>query len=242
VSELMSRLQALEAEISYRDPPPVGEQEFTYIAGHLPVLLSAPHGAAHTRNGKIKVADEYTASFARLVAERTGAPVLYAHHKSNTDPNYDRRAPYKASLKQLVKTAGIEFVLDIHGAAPYREFGIALGTMHGRTCRPCQRNLIIQTLAEYGVRQNGFNLHRLDRLDLDHTFPGGEKQHTITHFVSQNLNTPAAQFELNAYLHTIETFEDERGKLFRGDPQRIQRAIYAFEALVRAIAASRFAA
>jgi hypothetical protein len=235
--ELLSRLQVLETEIYYRDPPPTGESEFTYMAGHLPVLLSAPHGAAHTRNGKIKIADRYTASFARLVAERTGAHVLYAHHKSNTDPNFDLYTPYKAYLKQVVRSARIKFVLDIHGAAPHRDFGIALGTMHGRACLPGQREIIIQTLIKYGFRHSGANLNRLDRLDLDDTFPGGEKQHTITHFVSQTLNVPAAQFELNAYLRALKPAADESGKTFHSDPPRIQRTIEAFVALVKAIAA-----
>ncbi len=234
---LIARLQRLETEIYYREPAPTGEPEFTYLPGRLPVLLSAPHGAAHTRNGKIKVADEFTASFARFVAGRTGASVLYSHHQSNTDPNFDRHAPYKKFLDRLIKKRDIRFVLDIHGASPRRDFGIALGTMHGQTCLSKQRDLIIQTLAAHGFREAGLGLHRLDRLDLDRTFPGGVKQHTVTHFVSQNLGVPAAQFELNAYLRTFTTPAHGRGWTFKGDPPRIHRAINTFVALVQAVGA-----
>ncbi len=235
MSALIRRLLALETEIDYRQLPPEGEPEFIYIAGRLPVLLSAPHGAAHTRNGKIKNADEYTASLARLVAEQAGAHVLYAHHQSNTDPNYDRHAPYKVYLRRLIKAANIRFVLDIHGAAPYRDFGIALGTMHGRTCSPRQRNLIIQTLGGYGFQQEGPNLHRLDHLDLDETFPGGEKQHTITHYVSQGLNVPAVQFELNAYLRNPKILAAIKAEPCQDHQQRLARSVQALVALVRAI-------
>lgn len=231
MSELIDRLVALETEVHYYEPPPAGEPEFTYTAGRLPVLLSAPHGATHTRNGRVKAEDEFTSSFARLVAERTGAHVLYTHHQSDTDPNYARHAPYKVYLKQLVKAAGIRFVLDIHGAAPRRDFGVALGTMNGRTCSPRQRNLIIQTLGAHGFKQKGTNLHRLDRLDVDQTFPGGERQHTVTHYVSQNLNVPAAQFEINAYLRTVRSIGDP----FQGDLPRIERTVKAFIALVQTL-------
>ncbi|MEW5960728.1 MAG: hypothetical protein AB1801_23635 [Chloroflexota bacterium] len=234
--ELMGRLQALETEIRYREPPPTGMPEFAYIPGGLPILLSAPHGAAHTRNGRVKGEDEYTSSFARLVAERSAAHVLYTHHQSLTDPNYDRHAPYKIFLKRLVKTAQIRFVLDIHGAAPHRDFGIALGTIHGRTCLPYQRRLIIETLATHGFKPGEPDLHRLDRLDIDQTFPGGEKQHTITHYVSHHLGVSAAQFELNAYLRTLRALTDERDQLFRTDLARLRRAIDAFVALVQALA------
>jgi hypothetical protein len=235
VHQTITRLQTLETEIFYRDPPPAGQTEFTYLPGSLPVLLSAPHGAAHIRNGRLKVADEYTASFARLVAEKTGAHVLYAHHKSNTDPNYDRHAPYKICLKKIIEMTPIRFVMDIHGASPRRDFGIALGTMHGRTCRPHQRQQIMHILAEYGFVNNQ-QVDMLDRLDLDNIFPGGEKQHTVTHYVSQTLKIPAAQFELNAYLRTYQPMSNQRKMSFKGDPPRIYRAINAFIALVNILA------
>ena len=232
----MAMLRGLARPIP--EPPPAGETEFTYRAGQLPILLSAPHGAAHTRNGQVKGSDVYTASFARLVAERTGAHVLYAHHKSNTDPNYDRKAPYKAYLKQLIQTTDIRFVMDIHGAGPRRNFGVALGTIHGRTCSTRQRELIVETLAAHGFHPDNPRLHRLDRLDLDETFPGGEKQHTITQYVWQTLHIPAAQFELNAHLRTFKPDQDGH-KPFNGDRQRLHRAINAFVNLVRVLADSK---
>lgn len=236
MQQTITRLQILETEIFYQDPPPQGQPEFSYLPGYLPVLLSAPHGAAHTRNGRLKVADEYTAGFARLVAERTGAHVLYVHHQSNTDPNFDRDAPYKIHLKKIIEALPIRFVMDIHGASPRRDFGIALGTMHGRTCAAHQREQIVNILADYGF-VDSHEADRLDRLDVDNIFPGGEKQHTVTHYVSQTLKIPAAQFELNAYLRTYQPVSNPHRLSFKGDPSRIFRAINAFVALVNVLAA-----
>lgn len=236
MSDLIARLMALETEIHYREPPPAGEPEFTYVAGQLPILLSAPHGTAHMRNGKIKDEDEYTSSFARLVAEQSGAHVLYVHHRSDTDPNYDQNTPYKKCLKRLIKTAKICFVLDIHGASPHRDFGIALGTMYGRACPANQRELIIRTLNTHGFRRDGPIFHPLDRLDVDNVFPGGAKQHTITRYVSQHLHVPAAQFEINAYLRAIGDSENGSEGAFRGNRSRISKTVKTFVALVLVLA------
>src|SRR5512141_2255050 len=111
MSRTLDRLVRLESEIKYQLWPNQGELEYCYTSGTLPILISAPHGAIHTRNGKFKDEDEYTAAFARLVAEMSGAHVLYAQRKSGTDPNWYPDAPYKLRLKQIVETARIAFVL-----------------------------------------------------------------------------------------------------------------------------------
>lgn len=233
---LIGRLLAYEAEISYRLPPPVDELEFTYQGGQRPILFSAPHGAAHTRNGRIKGEDEYTAGLARLVAELSGAHTLYAHHLADTDPNYDPETPYKECLNWLVRAARIQFVVDIHGADPKRPFGLALGTIDGQSC-PDQFDLIIRTLAEYGFTED--SPEPLDRLDVDQTFPGGRKQHTVTAYVSQTLGVPAAQFEINARLRTVKNFKDgSSSRLFRGDLSRIMRTIKMFVALTQVLVGS----
>ncbi len=101
---VLERLVALEEDVTYREPPADGGPPFRYQSGRLPILLSAPHGAAHRRDGRLKREDEYTAAFARLVAERAGAHVLYAFAQSESDPNYDRESPYKAALAELATT------------------------------------------------------------------------------------------------------------------------------------------
>lgn len=231
---IIDHLVQLESEILYQLPPLPGELEFNYIPGSIPVLLSAPHGAVHTRNGKLKDEDEYSAAFARFVAEMTGAHVLYACRKSGTDPNWYPDAPYKQALKQVVETARIKFVLDIHGASARREFGLALGTMLGASC-PEQRELILENLEMSGFTVNN---EGLNFLDLDHTFTGtgGEKQETITRFSWQRLKVPAAQIEVNAHLRVVWRKPDASlPKPFAGNPERIRNAVLAVQNLVRAL-------
>jgi hypothetical protein len=50
---------------------------YKFKKGKIPILISAPHGARHLRNGKWKEEDEYTASIAIKLADLTGAHAIY---------------------------------------------------------------------------------------------------------------------------------------------------------------------
>jgi len=91
------------------------------------VLLSAPHGAKHYRNGGFKEEDEYTASLAIKLGEITGAYVIFVKNKTREDPNYDFRARYKDGIKKLVAEKGIRFVADLHGADHNRNYKVNVG-------------------------------------------------------------------------------------------------------------------
>jgi hypothetical protein len=97
--DLLARLAELEADIHYKTPPPAGERDFGYAFGRLPILLSAPHGAAHQRNGRLKAEDDFTAGMVRLVAEQTGA------HPSTYSLSSGRQILTAAALQQFL--AGI---------------------------------------------------------------------------------------------------------------------------------------
>lgn len=198
----LTRLIQLESEVAYRAAPEPDRDEYTLIEGRIPVLLSAPHGAAHFRKGRVKDEDEYTSGLVRLVAEETGAHALFAWRKSSTDPNYYANTPYKRALRSFVEQHPVNFVLDVHGCSPDRDFGVALGTMHNRSCQN-QRPAILRTLARHGFSEANQGLMRLD---LDQTFPanGSENVETVTRFSFNQLGIPAAQIELNARLRIVQ--------------------------------------
>lgn len=237
MTSILEGLVRLESEISYRVPPPPGAYEFDYLPGNIPVLLSAPHAARHLRQGELKDEDEYTAAIAKLVAEFTGAHVLYATHQSGTDPNRYPGVPYKQKLMTITQAVPVGFVLDIHGAAHRRPFGLALGTMHGQSC-PQQRQLILDTLADYGFAPH---LSGLASVDVDHAFPaaGSEQVETVTRYVWQELHIPAAQLEINAALRIVVRKADASlPKPYQGDPSYIERTVIAITAVVRALSRS----
>jgi len=238
MDSLLARLVELESNVSYRTAPEPGREEFSVFPGQIPVLLSAPHGAAHYRNGKLKPEDEYTAGLAQLVAEETAAYALFACRQSSTDPNYYCNTAYKRELQRLVEKNGIQFVLDLHGCSPDRAFGVGLGTMFARSC-PRQRPVIIDTLESHGfsIGKNGGLMH----LDIDQTFPaaGSDGVETVTRFAAEKLHVSAAQLEINAHLCIVQRLPGATSKQpFEGKPELILRTIRALIALVEVLSLS----
>ena len=237
---VLDRLIALESDVTYREPPADGGPSFRHQAGRLPLLLSAPHGAAHRRAGRTKQEDEYTAAFARLLGERTDAHVLYAFARADDDPNYDRHSPYKTALAELVAAHGIRFVIDLHGMSDRYKFGIAVGTMCGASCRQGHRATILASLSAAGFHPatageaRDFPSPRWDRFVVDHRrFTGGVVNHTVTRFAAEELGVHAAQFELCAALRIVRALgHGTRDGDYRGDPAGIRQAVLAFEDMV----------
>lgn len=231
MNPLLTRLIELESEVAYRTTPEPGRLEFSIVEGHIPVLLSAPHGAAHYRNGQLKEEDEYTTGLARLVAEKTGAHAMVALRQSNTDPNYYPGTSYKLALQNFVDQHPVNFLLDIHGCSPKRDFGIALGTMQNRSC-PRHRSKIVQNLEAHGFSHSN---HGLTRLDIDETFPanGSHRVETVTQFAYKKLNVPAAQIEINAHLRIAKRLPNSTSTVpVVGLPEDILNTIQVLIALV----------
>jgi hypothetical protein len=235
MSKLIERLVALEEDVRYQEPATEEEPDFAYTSGTLPILISAPHGAAHTRNGGYKEEDEFTAGIARLVAEKSGAHVIWLRRKSDEDPNNDLESRYKRCLCEILAQHDIRFVIDIHGANAKHEFGIALGTSDGKSCRPDIQNRIVETLGDFGFAVDGTSLRSLAVNKKGFRACGDG---TITRYVSKCPNVEAAQFELNAHLRIPQRRADAfpRQHFESRDPALIEKAIEALAELVRVLA------
>ena len=234
-SDLLERLIKLEEDVRYQEAPRANEPEFDHIPGRIAILVSAPHGAAHTRNGGYKGEDEFTAGFARLICEETGAHCIYARRKSNTDPNEAKDAPYKDRVRDICAKFGIRFVMDIHGMNAKREAGLGLGTRRGASCSDTQQKMIIQSLEKSGFEMDPKN--PLMKVWLNHpkfSGMGSNNREPMVRFASERLKISAAQFEINAYNRIVARREDaaEFDKSFRGDPEMIERTISAFVNLI----------
>lgn len=230
--EVISRLIEFEDDIRYQESASEDEPEYRHIAGKSPILVSAPHGAVHTRDGKLKEEDEFTAGFAQLLGEKTNAHVLYARRKSLSDPNVDPEAPYKKYLEEILTSNEIRVVIDLHGANEKKLFGIALGTMRGESCTEEERQIIIKVLESFGFLKDNKGL---SCLDVDNAFPamGDENRIPITRFCHE-LNISAAQIELNAHLRIPQRREDatHANVPFEGSKEMIGKAVRALSEVV----------
>jgi predicted component of type VI protein secretion system len=170
---------------------------FGYIKGHIPILISAPHGAKHYRlsERRWKGEDAYTSSFAIKLGELTGAYVVYARNKSNEDPNSDIHCRYKDFLRRVVEENGIKFIVDIHGASRDRKFKIDVGIMDNLTERsscPTFKPVIERAFRDFD--EGTFNKHF-----------SAKGLGTITYFARNDLGIEAAQFEINALYRIMES-------------------------------------
>lgn len=242
---ILAQLDRLERDIRYHTPPDDGRPPFIYVAGSRPVLVSAPHGASHRRENHYKEEDEYTAALARLLGQRTGAHVLYAWALSDSDPNWDRESPYKDALRRIVREQAVGFVVDLHGMSNRHKFGIAVGTIDGRSC-PSEEALILDTLEGQGFRAatareaRGFDELQWDRYVLNHgRFTGGLTSHTVTRFAAEELRIAAAQFELCSSLRVVHRQSSVRQPAnFAGDAAAIAHTVATFETLIHRLAES----
>ncbi len=231
----LEQLVEFENDIHYQEYADDDQPEYVHIKGNMPILLSAPHGAVHTRDGENKEEDEYTAGLARLIGNRTGAHVIYARRKSRTDPNADPAAPYKQALQQIIQENDIRFVLDLHGANMDRNFGIALGTLHGKSCSGPEKQIIVSAFEKYGISETGSGLSRLDN-NNQLAGVGNANREPIVKFCNRN-SIPAAQIEINAWLRVPKRREDASApnKDFKGDQRLISNIIKALSEIVPSI-------
>lgn len=235
--DLLSKMVDLEEDVRYQEMSSASEPEIAIERGRGPILLSAPHGAVHCRKGELKNEDEFTVAMVRTVAELTGAHAIYARRRSDSDPNWYANAPYKMMLEALVAEEGICFVLDFHGSSAKRFFGIGIGTLQGKSCA-MSMDLILDVLDRYRFSEKATT--RLERLDIDQTFPavGTGEQETITRFVWERLNIQAIQLEFNASLRTVREKPDSSylirrlGDPFIGQPAHIERTMLALVSLI----------
>jgi len=233
---LLARLIELEQDIHYQAPAEPGQAEFRHEPGVRPVLLSAPHGAAHRRHGQYKDEDEFTAGLARLVAERSGAHVLYLRRRSAEDANVDGGSGYKEALRRIAAESRLRFVLDLHGAHPEHAFGLALGSMKGQSCPPDRLQAILEVLARHGFSQQAAD--PLYRLDVDQKFPGSgsAQRETVTRFLHR-LGVPAVQIEINARLRIAQRKPDAsiHKPAYPVEPARIRNVVEALEEVVQVV-------
>jgi len=240
-AKLLDQLYALEQPIAYFQKPPQGNDSFVWQNGRIPLLISAPHATAHSRRGQIKGEEEYTAAFAQLLAQETGAHALFTSYRSPGDPNWDVTAPYKAQLQQLVRQHHIRFVIDLHGMSNRHKFGIAVGTINGRSC-PRRESIIAHTFESHKfTRVSQKKAQSYDKLQwqgfvMNHSrFTGGLVNHTITRFVSDSLGIAAVQIELCASIRIVHR-DKQFLPTFAGKPNGIMQVYMALSGLVRNIA------
>ena len=197
MEKLLKDIKAIEfSKIQYDIE---SEDYYGYIEGKIPILISAPHGARHLRNGSWKEEDEYTAGLAIKLAEMTDAHVIYVKNATKEDSNHDLETKYKDKIREIVIEHGIKFIADIHGANSNRPFKVSVGIINDEN-EKCSCPSFKDTI------QETFKIFQKDIFNLCNF--SASKSGTITSFAKNILNIEAAQFELNSKFRIVERKPD----------------------------------
>jgi hypothetical protein len=210
------------------------EDYFEVINGRIPVLISAPHGAKHYRNGSFKEEDEYTSSLAIKIGEVTGAYVIFTKNKTREDPNNAISTKYKDTMKKLIDEKEIRFVADLHGADKGKDYKVNVGIMDDKDMKRCSCPRFKPIIEECFM---GFQ-HRLFNLDIyTASLPG-----TVTYFARKICGIEAAQFEINAKCRIIERKPDSSKAVngvdadFKADEKDVLEIVKRLEKMVKRVA------
>ena len=176
------------------------EDYFETRDGNIPILISAPHGAKHLRKGKWKEEDEYTAAIAIVLAEITGAHVIYVKNKTHEDPNYIEGTRYKDKVREIISKDGIKFLLDIHGVNKNRPFKICVGTRYDekeRSSCPTFKDIIEEVLRDFQ-----------EPPIFNRRYFKATREETVTSFAREQCGIESAQVEINAKYRIVERKPD----------------------------------
>jgi hypothetical protein len=221
MSSILREIRQIEFnQINYDEP---SRDYFGYIKGHIPILISAPHGAKHfrTKEARWKEEDAYTASMAIKLGELTGAHVMYLKNRAGEDPNNDVQTRYKDHLKQVVQQNHIKFVLDLHGAGRSQPFKVDVGTLSNDTPKsscPTFKGAIAK--AFQGYESQIFNQRFTAR------GPG-----TVTCYARKTLGVESAQVEVNAKCRIVES----KTSGFKADGPEVLDLVGRLEKMILAI-------
>jgi hypothetical protein len=203
---ILQDIRAIEFErIQYNSE---GDDYFGIIEGSIPVLLSAPHGARHLRDGRWKGEDEYTSSLAIKIGALTGASVIFVKRKTEEDANYMPGTRYKNAVRDLVARQGIKFLADIHGADIARDYKMNVGIIDAEDMEKCSCPRC-KPVIEEAIRPFQYPLFNLDAFTA-------ASPATVTSFARHVCGIEAAQFEINARYRIVER-KPESTRAVHGD-------------------------
>lgn len=235
--DLLKQLVALDAHFKYQARAPAGEAWFDTVVGSHPVLVSAPHACAHSRNGELKMQEEYTGAIALYLAQVCDCHAIVARHQADEDPNWHVESEYKNAIQSLVERHNIGFLIDLHGMMNRYHMGVAIGTIKGGSCDPSmvEPHFIDAGFVSAEVHGLQQSVEAWRNVVVDHPrFTGGVVNHTVTRFVAQQLNIQSVQIELASEVRVVESAATQDWPCeYRGNPEAIVASVHSLQSLIR---------
>lgn len=163
-------------------------EDFEVMDGKEKIMLSAPHGFVHMREGNIKYAETNTNKICTELAEELNSYAIYKFINSDKDANYDVECDYKKECLKTVKRSKIKLLIDFHGMAMEREQDICLGIADGELLNNDKE--FIDFIVE-AFRKEGFK-----NVAVDNPF-NAKRAECVSNFIHREANIPTMQIEIN---------------------------------------------
>ncbi|MCR5809701.1 MAG: N-formylglutamate amidohydrolase [Clostridiales bacterium] len=169
----------------------LGRRSFTLVKGEGRVMISAPHSAEQTRNGRKKYGEYLTGVLANMLHDELGCPIICKTKNCKDDANYDEKSRYKQKLKKYVIKNKIGYLIDLHQMNPQRPEGIAVGTGEGRniSADPGIADRFVKCFEDAGI----------DGVAIDKPF-SAINPNTVSSFIARECGIPCVQLEFNTRL------------------------------------------
>lgn len=169
----------------------LGRKSFILKKGEKHVMLSAPHAAEQTRNGRKKYGEYITGVIVNMLHDELGVPIICKEKNCGDDANRDEKCRYKTKLKKYVMKNGIRYLIDFHQMNAERAESVDIGTGKGKNV---EKDPEIVRIAE-----NAFASHGIEGVCIDEPFPAVHP-YTVSAFISRECGIPCLQIELNTRL------------------------------------------
>lgn len=187
------------------------KQNFKFIHGGIPIILSAPHAVMQFRKGKNKVADYLTGPITEYLSKCVNTHCIIRTFNKKDDPNYDVTGyglEYKEFLKEYIICNNIKVLIDLHGCKDSKDFDFQIGTNNRLNINNNYQvlNIIID------------NLNKIGKVLVDKDFKA-DGPGNISRYISENLKIPCIQIEISSK--------------FRKDSQKLMVLIETLEELIK---------
>ncbi len=184
----------------YRMSPEGQSEENVFLEGSVPVLVTCPHSTAHTRMGKLKRHEFYTAALGASLHSVLKCHCLYSNREQSKDPNYYDDCHFKAVLEGILSQTNIEMVVDIHGTGNERPQDLFPGAGVERELLltvPQVLDMFYSTAEKYKIPTGSSDIFSAAR------------QNTVSKFVAKRFSVPAIQIEISDRLRMPRRREGE---------------------------------
>lgn len=191
----------------------ISSPNYTFINGHIPILLSAPHAVKQGRNGIQKAEDANTGGIAEYLCNVSNCYGIIRNHNKLDDPNNDNFGlglAYKQKILSAIREYNIKLVLDIHGCSNSHDFDFCIGTNSRRNLNGQDNILDILNIGLSSIGKTAIDEYFKASLDGN-----------ISKYVSHNSPIPSIQLEISSE--------------FRRDNNRLEQLLVVLETSINNI-------